>query len=114
MEDINSKIKTDIASDKKLYESRFKTLLRLLRLGGIYINMKSIPILNSVYNITINVCYYTTVSCHCMDTFVHRHQLVEVMKKIRVLVAMQMCMWLHLSIRYAALKSSFSYQFDKM
>jgi hypothetical protein len=99
MEDVNSKIKTDFATDQKLFESRFKTLLRLLRLGGISINVKSVTVLNSMYNATISVCFYTTIMCHSMDTFAHRHQLVEAMKKIRVLVAMQICMWIHLSIR---------------
>jgi hypothetical protein len=98
MEDINSEIKTDFASDNK-FESRFKTLLRLLRLGGISINTKSITVLNSMYNTTISVCFYMTTMCHFMDTFVHRHQLAEAMKKIRVLVALQLCMWIHLSIR---------------
>lgn len=99
MEDINCNIKTDFASDKELFESRFKTLLRLLRLGGISINMKSITVFNRMYNGTISVCFYMTIMCHFMDTFVNTRQLVEAMKKIRVLVALQLCMWIHLSIR---------------
>jgi hypothetical protein len=105
MEDINSKAKSDIASEKKLFESRFNILLSLLRLGGISINIKSTSVLNSMYNITISACFYMTIVCHHMDTVFHVNQLVESVKKIRVLVAMQLCMWIHLSIRCAALKS---------
>jgi hypothetical protein len=103
MEHTISDTKTDIASDRKLFESRFSTLLTLLRLGGIAVNKKTTPILNSVYNVTINVCFYMTITCHYIDTTVRSHQLVETVKKIRVLVAMQLCMWIHLSIRYSHL-----------
>jgi hypothetical protein len=104
MEDINSKTKTDNASEKKLFERRFKVVLSLLRLGGISISMKSTPVLHSVYNITISACFYTTVVCNHVDTVFYTHQLVEAVKKIRVMVGMHLCMWIHLSVRYATLK----------
>jgi hypothetical protein len=39
-----------------------------------------------------------------VDAFVHIHQVVEAMKKIRMVIIMQVVMWIHFSLRYAALR----------
>jgi len=100
------KAKTDTTFGKNLYEGRFKTILSLLRLGGLSLTMKSVSKMNTVYNTTIVVCFYTTIICLFMDSYVHRHQLVQVMKKIRILVGMQLITWIHFSLRYASSQSS--------
>jgi hypothetical protein len=83
-----------------LSETRFRALLFVLRLGGIPLNIKSVSAANFVYNSVIIACYYTTMICLYADTFAHRHHLVEAMKKLRVIMGMQGCVWMHISLRY--------------
>lgn len=99
MEHMNNTISTVIGSDNRLSESRFKTILSLFRLGGIPLNKKSVSVVNTVYNATIIVCFYITTLCLYMDSYVHRAQLVQAMKKIRILVGMQLITWTHFSLR---------------
>jgi hypothetical protein len=101
MEHINNKMSNGTVSDKNLTESRFKTHLYFLRLVGIPLNKKSVSALNTIYNATIIVCYYITMISLYMDTYVHRHDFAYVMKKIRVLVGMNMVTWMSFTLRYA-------------
>jgi hypothetical protein len=96
----SNKPDTDISCDSNLNERRFKTILSLLRLGGIALNMKSVSRVRIAYNVFIKVCFYITSLCLWMDSFVHRNQLVEAMKKIRILVGLQLVTWIHFSLRY--------------
>jgi hypothetical protein len=99
MEHSKLEAKTLTSHNNSLFESRFKVLLFIFRLGGIPLNMKSISRLNAVYNATVIVCFYITNFCVCADTFVHRHQLKLAMQKFRVLLALQMAVWSHFSAR---------------
>jgi hypothetical protein len=103
MEHIGKKGNVDTARSNGRSERRFKTLLIVFRLGGIPLNMESVSAANTVYNVTIILCYYTTMLCLYMDTFAHRHHLVEAMKKLRVIMGMQGCVWMHFSLRYVTL-----------
>jgi hypothetical protein len=49
----NTKTKTGILRDSKLNDSRFKTLLSLLRLGGMPLYMKSISNVHAAYNVLL-------------------------------------------------------------
>jgi hypothetical protein len=102
MEDINTETGTDTACDDNRSESRFKILLFFIRFAGIPVNMKSVSVVNAIYNVTVVVCCYTIIISLHVDTYVHRHQLVDVMKKIRVLVGVYGIIWLHISLRCAA------------
>jgi hypothetical protein len=101
MTHINITVNVDTSCDIKLSERRFKTLLSLLRLGGMPINMKSVSRLRTAYNVFITFCYYYTMLCVSVDTFAHRHHLVQAMKKFRVLMGMLVPMWIHLSLGYS-------------
>jgi hypothetical protein len=100
MEYIQNKSKTDVSCDDELIQSRFKMLLYFLRLGGIPLQIKSLSKLNSLYNTICVVCYYSSFMCGFMDTFVHRHDLTEAMKKLRINFAMLLVAWMHFSLRY--------------
>jgi hypothetical protein len=90
--------KTD-ASDKNVSESRFKTVLFLLRTAGIQINVKTKSGVDIAYN-TINVlCTHVTVLCLYMDSLVHRHNLVDFMEKIHFLAAMHVVIWINVNLR---------------
>jgi hypothetical protein len=97
----NITVNADTSCDIKLSERRFKTLLSLLRVGGMPINMKSVSTVRTAYNVFITFCYYYTTLCVSVDTFVHRHHLVQAMKKFRVLMGMLVSTWIHLSLRYS-------------
>jgi hypothetical protein len=97
------KSKTEMPCDNRTDHSRFNALLSFLRLGGIALNIKSKSNVNILYNAVCVVCYYGIVFCALMDTFVHRHDLVQAMKKIRVLSAMLLVAWMQFSLRYVRL-----------
>jgi hypothetical protein len=82
-----------------LSETRFKTLLFLLRTAGIQVNMKSVTKVKVVCNIVLISCFYVTIVCLHMDSFVNRHDLVKVMKKIRILISNYIFMWIHFTLR---------------
>jgi hypothetical protein len=90
---------TDKGYDDSLNESRFKTVLSLFRLGGIPLTKKTSSAANTVYNASIILCFYVTTLCLYMDSYVHRNLLVQAMKKIRILVGMQLITWTHFSLR---------------
>jgi hypothetical protein len=96
MEHINRK--TD-ASDNNVSESRFKTVLFLLRTAGIQLNVKTLSGVDIAYNTITVLCTYVTVLCLYMDSFVHRHNLVEFMEKVHLLAAMHVVIWIHLNLR---------------
>jgi hypothetical protein len=104
----------DASHENKNHEIRFKTLLFLWRLGGIPLHMKSVSTVNTVYNVTVIVCFYVTNFCLCVDTFVHRHQLAYAMKKLHLLLGMQVSMWTHFRVRYAEIESSFILYYYKV
>jgi hypothetical protein len=96
----HSKTRNGDASDRDLTERRFKTFLYYLRLGGIPLNIRSPSAVHTVYNGVIIVCFYITTISIYTDSYVHRHELEYVMRKIRVLLGMNLVTWLHFSFRY--------------
>ena len=100
MEYIQNKSKTVVSCDNEINQRRFKTLLYFLRLGGIPLQIKSLSKLHSLYKTVCVVCYYSTFVCGFMDTFVHRHDLNEAVKKLRINFAMSLVAWMHFSLRY--------------
>jgi hypothetical protein len=103
MEHINYKTKLGVSLSNNTHQSRFKKLLFVLRLGGLPLMMKSTSRINTIYNVLIAVCFYSTALCLFMDTFVHRCQLVYAMKKLRVFIGYVLIAWMHISFRYALL-----------
>jgi hypothetical protein len=86
-------------NEKKNYNDRFKTLLFSFRIGGQPFMMNSTSRFTRVYSVFAAVCFYSTVVCLSMDAFVHRRQLVQLMKKVRVLIGLVFIAWTHFSFR---------------
>jgi hypothetical protein len=101
MEDTNIKTRNDTTCEN-VTETRFKILLFLIRFAGIPVNVKSVSTVNAIYNVTAIVFCYTITAFLHMDTIVRRHQLQDVMNKIRALFVIYSIMWAHMSLRYAA------------
>jgi hypothetical protein len=100
MEHINKKRNNEFSCDNSLHQSRFKTTLSLMRLGGMSLNITSLSNVYKLYYTVGVVCYYTTLICIFMDVYVHRYDLVQCMKKTPVLLAFSFCEWLKQSLRY--------------
>jgi hypothetical protein len=98
----NNKTRGETASERSLTESRFKTFLYFLRLVGIPLNIKRVSAVHAAYNGIIIVCFYITTISIYTDTYAHREDLAYVMRKIRVLLGMNLVTWLHISFRYDA------------
>jgi hypothetical protein len=70
-------------------------------MAGIPINNTSLTKVYTLYHTVSVLCYYSTCVCALMDTYVHRHDLMQAMKKTRVAIVMFLSAWMHLSLRYA-------------
>jgi hypothetical protein len=99
MEHSKYEAKTHTSYKNSRIENRFKVILFLYRMGGIPLNMKSVSRLNAIYNASLIVCFYVTTICIGVDTVVHGHQLILLMKNFRVFLGLLMVTWLHFSVR---------------
>ena len=100
MEYTNNKMKSETSCDDKIQHDRCMAFLYILRLGGISFNIKSLSKLNALYNVVCVVCAYITLLCVIMDVFVHRHDLVQVLKKLPVILGISLVVWIHFCLRY--------------
>jgi hypothetical protein len=103
MEYTNNKMKSETSCDEKIQQDRymaFMYILRLLRLGGISLYIKSLSKFNTLYNVVCVVWSYITLLCVIMDAFVHRYDLVQVLKKLPVILGISLAVWIHFSLRY--------------
>ena len=96
-------MKSYISCDNQLHQRRFMLSLYILRMGGISVNMKSSSKCNIMYSVVCVVCLLITFFCVMMDTITHRHDLVHAMQKLRIILAMSLVIWIHLSLRYVTL-----------
>jgi hypothetical protein len=97
---INNKRTTDVSRDNNFNTRRFKTIICFLQLGGIPVHVVSISNANTLYNTLCVVCFYCAFMCALMDTFVHRYDLKEAMKKSRICFGISFVAWTHFSLRY--------------
>jgi len=109
MEYINNKGKREFSCDNSLLllHKRLKTTLSFLRLGGVSLHTSSPSKVQKLYSIVCVVCYYSTMMCSFLDTFVHRFDLVEATKKTRITLIFLLFAWMNFSLRYARLLSAF-------
>jgi hypothetical protein len=91
-------------SERDLSQRRFGTILLLFKLAGIPLNTYSVSRVQSIYNIITAVCYYVTVSSSFMDLHVNRNNLEELMKSIRLCLAMTFVTVIDIFFRYLKVK----------
>jgi len=113
MEYFNKKRNTEFSCDNSLHNSRFKTTLSLLQLGGTPLNITSLPTAYKFYYPVGVVCYYITLICILMDVYVHRYDLEQCMKKTPAFLTFSLCEWMNLSLRYVTHKFKFTETFLK-
>jgi hypothetical protein len=85
-------------------QHRFGTILLLFKLAGIPLDTHSASRVKSVYNVTTAVNYYVTVASCFMDLHVNRNNFEELMKSIRLCLAMAFITVIDIFFRYLKLK----------
>ena len=83
----------EVPKVKGLSNSRYGSIIFLLRLAGIPFKMKKISTLYTVYMITVISCTCTTYVGMFVDVYVHRDDLRHVMTNIRVSIAWTNILW---------------------
>jgi hypothetical protein len=89
----------EVPEIKGLSNSRFSSIIFLLRLAGIPFKMKKISTLYTIYMITVISCTCTTFVGMFFDVYIHRDDLGHVMTNIRVSIAFTNFIWMFLYCR---------------
>ena len=74
----------EVREVKGMSNSRFGSIIFLLRLAGIPLKMKKMSTLYAIYMITVISCSCTTFVGMFVDVYIHRNDLGHVMTNIRV------------------------------
>ena len=77
-----------------LSNSRFGSIIILLRLAGIPCKMKKMSTLYAIYMITVISCTCTTVIGMFADVYIHRDDLGHVMTNIRISIGLTNVLWI--------------------
>jgi hypothetical protein len=93
-------MKTEEQKTKRPLNSRFSSIIFLLRLAGIPLKMKKSSIIYATYMLTAIFCTCTTVLGMFVDVCIHRDDLGHIMKNIRVLIAIVNNWWIYAYARY--------------
>jgi hypothetical protein len=84
----------EILKVKELSNSRFGSIIFLLRLAGIPFKMKKMSTIYAIYMITAISCTCTTFIGMFVDVYIHRNDLGHAMTNIRASIAFTNSMWL--------------------
>jgi len=84
---------------KGLSESRFGSMIFLLRMAGIPLKMKKLKPIYSIFMVTVIICSCSTVTGMFVDAYVNRDDLGRVMTTIRGLFSVTNVMWIFLYTR---------------
>jgi hypothetical protein len=84
----------EVSEVKGLSNSRFDSIIFLLRLAGIPFKMKKMSTLYVIYMITVISCTCTTCVGMFVDVYIHRQDLGHVMKNIRVSIGFTNVLWM--------------------
>ena len=91
----------EVPEVKEKSNSRFDSIIFLLRLSGIPFKMKKMSTLYAFYMITAISCTCTTSVGMFVDMYIHRDNLGHVMTTFRVSIAFTNSLWMFVYCRYA-------------
>jgi len=83
----------EVSKVKGLSNTRFSSIIFLLRLAGIPFKMKNMSTLYAIYMLTAILCTCTTLVGMFVDVYVHRDDLGHVMTNIRVSIGLTNVLW---------------------
>ena len=84
---------------KGLSESRFGSMIFLLRMAGIPLKMKKISIIYAVYMITVIICGFSTFMGTFVDVYLHWDDLGRAMTTMRMLITFTNVIWIYFYCR---------------
>jgi len=84
---------------KGLSESRFGSMIFLLRMAGIPLKMKKLKPIYSIFMVTVIICSFSTVTGMFVDAYINRGDLGRAMTTIRGLFSVTNVMWIFLYTR---------------
>ena len=84
----------EVAEVKGLSNSRFGSIIFLLRLAGIPFKMKKMSTLYAIYMIIAISSTCTTFVGIFVDVYIHRNDVGHVMTNIRVSIALMNVLWI--------------------
>jgi len=84
----------EVLQVKGLSNSRFGSIIFLLRVAGIPLKMKKMSTLYAIYMITVISCSCTTFVGMFVDVYMYRDDLGHVMTNIRVSIGFMNVLWL--------------------
>jgi hypothetical protein len=93
-------MKIEEQKTKRLLDSRFSSIIFLLRLAGIPLKMKKISNIYAIYMLTAIFCTCTTVLGMFVDVCTQRDDLGHVTKNIRMLIPTANNWWIYAYARY--------------
>jgi hypothetical protein len=85
---------------KGLSESRFGSVILLLRLAGIPFKMKKISATYDIYMKTVIICSCSMITGMFVDVYIHRDDLGRTMTTMRALIPFTNVMWIFSICRY--------------
>jgi hypothetical protein len=89
----------ELTKVKGLSNSRFASIIFLLRLAGIPFKMKNMSTLYAIYMITVISCTCTTFVGMFADVYIHRDDMGHVMTNIRASIAITNAVWMFIYCR---------------
>jgi len=89
----------EVSKVKGMSNSRFGSIIFLLRLAGIPFQMKKMSTLYAIYMIIAISCTCTTFVGMFVDVYIHRDDLEHAMTNIRVSIAVINVIWVFLYCR---------------
>jgi len=84
----------EVPEVKGMSNSRFSSIIFLLRLAGIPIKMKKMSTLYAVYMITVISCTCITFVGMFVDVYIHRDDLGHAMTNIRIAIVYTNVLWM--------------------
>ena len=89
----------EVTKVKGISNSRFGSIIFLLRLAGIPLKMKKLSTLYALYMIIAISCTCTTFVGMFVDVYIHRDDLGHVMTNIRASISLTNVVWVFLYCR---------------
>jgi hypothetical protein len=77
-----------------LSESRFSSIIFLLRMAGIPFKMKKLSTIYTIYMVTVITCSFSTVMGMFVDVYIHWDELGRTMTTLRALFPFTNVVWI--------------------
>jgi len=91
---------TEVPKLKGLSNSRFGSIVFLLRMAGIPFKMKKISNIYALYMITVIICSCSTFIGMFVDVYIHRDELGRAMTNLRVSIPYTNLLFIYFYCRY--------------